>query len=177
MMARLSVLEGQPATAVQLAAAVTALRAEARLPALPGARTQRFLDAAARLGEHAVSRHWATGLSMTSADAVRLALGEDDAGPGQAGPAQSPVVVAGHDAPAGGLTPREHEVVALLGAGLTNREIARQLFISPATAARHVANILAKLDFSSRSQVAVWASTASPASQLAPNRALTDSPS
>jgi DNA-binding NarL/FixJ family response regulator len=68
-------------------------------------------------------------------------------------------------------------VVALLGAGLSNREIARELFISPATAARHVANILAKLDFSSRSQVAVWASTGEPAGQLAPNRALTDSPS
>ncbi len=50
--------------------------------------------------------------------------------------------------------------MALLGAGLSNREIATKLFISPATAARHVANILAKLDFSSRSQVAAWASTA-----------------
>ncbi len=58
---------------------------------------------------------------------------------------------------AGALTPREHEVVALLGAGLSNRDIAKKLFISPATAARHVANILAKLGFSSRSQVAAWA--------------------
>ncbi len=58
----------------------------------------------------------------------------------------------------GALTPREHEVVALLASGLSNRDIARKLFISPATAARHVANILAKLGFSSRSQVAAWAS-------------------
>jgi predicted ATPase/DNA-binding CsgD family transcriptional regulator len=176
MMARLGVLEGEPGAGVQLAAAVTALRAEAHLPPLAGARTQRFLDAAARLGEHTVGRLWAAGLAMTSADAVRLALGED-AGDSPAGTGQAPVVVGGPDAAAGGLTPREHEVVALLGAGLSNREIARELFISPATAARHVANILAKLDFSSRSQVAVWASTGEPAGQLAPNRALTDSPS
>ncbi|HXB47238.1 MAG TPA: helix-turn-helix transcriptional regulator [Streptosporangiaceae bacterium] len=60
----------------------------------------------------------------------------------------------------------------MLAAGLSNREIAAKLCISPATAARHVANILAKLGFSSRSQVAAWA-----AGQLAPNSALTDSPS
>ncbi len=75
-LARLSVLEGNPQAAVQLAGAVTALRAAAHLPPVPGARTQRFLDAAAGLGEHAVSRLWADGLAMTSADAVRLALGE-----------------------------------------------------------------------------------------------------
>ena len=46
----------------------------------------------------------------------------------------------GPDVSAGGLTPREQEVVALLGAGLSNRDIARKLYISPATAARHVAN-------------------------------------
>jgi len=37
------------------------------------------------------------------------------------------------------------------------REIAEELVISPATAARHVANILAKLGFTSRAQIAAWA--------------------
>jgi RNA polymerase sigma factor (sigma-70 family) len=55
------------------------------------------------------------------------------------------------------LTPREHEIVQLIARGLSNREIADELVISPATAARHVANILAKLGFSSRTQVASWA--------------------
>ena len=45
----------------------------------------------------------------------------------------------------------------LLAQGLSNREIADELVISPATAARHVANILAKLGFTSRTQVASWA--------------------
>ena len=39
----------------------------------------------------------------------------------------------------------------------SNKAIADELFISPATAARHVANILAKLGFSSRAQIAAWA--------------------
>jgi DNA-binding CsgD family transcriptional regulator len=55
---------------------------------------------------------------------------------------------------------REREVVALIAAGRSNKAIAEELFISPATAARHVANILAKLSFSSRSQVAGWAARA-----------------
>ena len=59
--------------------------------------------------------------------------------------------------PPGMLTPREREIVALVCAGRSNRAIAEELFISPATAARHVANILAKLGFTSRIQIAAWA--------------------
>jgi len=55
------------------------------------------------------------------------------------------------------LTPREYEIVRLIARGLSNREIADELVISPATAARHVANILARLGFSSRTQIASWA--------------------
>ncbi len=73
--ARLAVLEHDPALAVQLAGAVSALREDAHLPPMPGARTQRFLDAAAALGEHAVTRLWQDGTAMTPAAAVRLALG------------------------------------------------------------------------------------------------------
>jgi DNA-binding CsgD family transcriptional regulator len=57
----------------------------------------------------------------------------------------------------GTLTPREREVAALIASGSSNKAIADELVISPATAARHVANILAKLGFSSRAQIAAWA--------------------
>jgi len=63
-------------------------------------------------------------------------------------------------APAGGpapLTPREREVAALLADGLSNGEIARRLYISTKTASVHVSNILAKLDMTSRTEVATWA--------------------
>jgi DNA-binding NarL/FixJ family response regulator len=60
------------------------------------------------------------------------------------------------------LTPREHEIVPLIAQGLSNKEIADELVISPATAARHVANIFTKLGFTSRAQVASWATRHEP---------------
>jgi predicted ATPase/DNA-binding CsgD family transcriptional regulator len=171
VLARLSVMEGNPEVSVQLAGAMTSLRRRAHLPPVPGSRTQRFLDAAAGLGEHAVNQLWANGAAMTSSASVRLALGElalgADAAPAVSGDSASGVAAGSRadvsgSASASALTPREDEVVALLAAGLSNRDIARELFISKATAARHVANILAKLGFSSRSQVAAWAAARPP---------------
>lgn len=55
------------------------------------------------------------------------------------------------------LTERELEVLKLVAGGLSNREIARDLFISPKTASVHVSNILAKLGVSSRGEAAATA--------------------
>jgi DNA-binding NarL/FixJ family response regulator len=57
----------------------------------------------------------------------------------------------------GGLTTREREIAILIARGKSNREIADELVISEKTAERHVANILLKLGFNSRTQIAVWA--------------------
>jgi len=54
------------------------------------------------------------------------------------------------------LTARQHEVAALVAAGLSNREIARRLHIAPRTAESHVEAILQKLGANSRTQIAVW---------------------
>src|SRR5260370_38421319 len=51
------------------------------------------------------------------------------------------------------LTAREHEIVVLIARGLSNRQIADELVITPATAARHLANILARLAFTPPTQV------------------------
>jgi DNA-binding NarL/FixJ family response regulator len=56
-----------------------------------------------------------------------------------------------------GLSKREAEVLRLLAAGKSNREIGGLLFISPATAARHVANIYAKLEIDSRVEATAYA--------------------
>ncbi|MFJ9907286.1 AAA family ATPase [Streptomyces sp. NPDC101152] len=56
-----------------------------------------------------------------------------------------------------GLTSRERDVLALVAAGRTNRQIAEQLFISPKTASVHVSNILAKLGVSGRGEAAAVA--------------------
>jgi DNA-binding CsgD family transcriptional regulator len=55
---------------------------------------------------------------------------------------------------AGGLTPREREVLVHLAAGRTNRQIADALYISPRTAGVHVSNILAKLGATTRGEAA-----------------------
>jgi predicted ATPase/DNA-binding CsgD family transcriptional regulator len=54
------------------------------------------------------------------------------------------------------LTRREREVAELVGQGLSNRQTAERLVVSPRTVDGHVENILAKLGFTSRSQVAAW---------------------
>jgi two-component system, OmpR family, sensor kinase len=55
------------------------------------------------------------------------------------------------------LTRRQQEVARLVGAGLTNEQIARQLVITPGTTANHVEQILRRLGFTSRVQIATWA--------------------
>ena len=57
----------------------------------------------------------------------------------------------------GDLTTREREVAGLVAQGLTNAAIAKQLYISPRTAAVHVSNILAKLGLANRSELTAWA--------------------
>ncbi|HET9737725.1 MAG TPA: AAA family ATPase [Solirubrobacteraceae bacterium] len=67
-------------------------------------------------------------------------------------------VRAAADADGAGLSRRELEVVRLLSAGRTNREIAHELFLSPRTVDMHVRNILRKLDCRSRVEAAHRAS-------------------
>ena len=52
---------------------------------------------------------------------------------------------------------REREVAILIGSGKSNREIAERLVVGNRTVEVHVSNILSKLGFTSRSQIAVWA--------------------
>ena len=56
-----------------------------------------------------------------------------------------------------GLTDREREVMALVGEGLSNEEIARRLVLSPATAKTHVSRIMVKLGARDRAQLVVLA--------------------
>jgi predicted ATPase/DNA-binding CsgD family transcriptional regulator/Tfp pilus assembly protein PilF len=151
--AALAAARQQPQQAAQLAGAACQLRDSLGLPGGVGPKIEQVLEISReRLGAARAAALFAAGREMAVEDAVRYALGSrpdtvggprPDAGPARRAP--SP------------LTPREHEIVLLISQGLSNREIADELVISPATAARHVANILAKLGFTSRTQVASWA--------------------
>jgi pimeloyl-ACP methyl ester carboxylesterase/class 3 adenylate cyclase/DNA-binding CsgD family transcriptional regulator len=76
--------------------------------------------------------------------------------PTEAAPSQGLVVELGRphgDIP---LSHREREVATLVALGLSNRQIAEELVIASSTAERHIANILKKLAYHSRSQIAAW---------------------
>jgi DNA-binding CsgD family transcriptional regulator len=148
--AALAVREGDAERAVLLAAASTALREAGGLPPLPGARAERYLVPARRHGDQVVAQLWARGLAMSAEAAVDLALGPSETPPASA------TAAAVATAPPSSLTPRELEIAALVARGRSNKAIAEELVISPATVARHIANIMTKLGFRSRAQIAVW---------------------
>ena len=108
--------------------------------------------AAARLRRAApiADRHGARPLAGQIAALARRADSTADGAPGNGG---------GTGPAAGrlGLTSRESEVLRLVAAGQSNREIAAALFISPKTASVHVSNILAKLRTATRTEAAVKA--------------------
>ena len=94
-----------------------------------------------RLGSSAFAAAWERGAAMPMATAV--AESQDiftSAGRDSATPAADSL----------GLTRREREVLRLLCQGNSDREIAEILFVSRATASKHVASILAKLEVQSR---------------------------
>ena len=92
---------------------------------------------------------WLAGELESLAARGRLRLC-DDAGNGDG---ESPVEDDAADDPFG-LTPRERQVLALVAAGATNREIGRQLYMAEKTASVHVSRILSKLDVRSRTEAA-----------------------
>jgi predicted ATPase/DNA-binding CsgD family transcriptional regulator len=159
VLAWLAAGEGEWEHAARLAAAAEAVWRS--IPAQPPAPLRSYRDGcidAARqaLGERRWAARYGEGLALTRAQAVSLALGEPTATPPER-PQQPP-------GPAGSpLTRRQREVAALVAEGLTDREIAARLVISPRTAESHVEQILTRLGFRSRAQVAAWVSANPPA--------------
>ena len=96
------------------------------------------------MSEQAFAAAQRKGAALGFDAAVAYALGEQvSPSSTSAGPSLTP-------------TKREREVAALIAEGLTNKEIAARLVISPRTAQGHVEHLLTKLGFNSRAQIAVW---------------------
>jgi DNA-binding NarL/FixJ family response regulator len=98
----------------------------------------------------ALAREVARRLQAEPLLATLRALGSTRSRQIDAGRPGGPVPSGGPDS----LTARERDVVALIVEGRSNREIARQLFISEKTVSVHVSNLLAKLGVRSRAEAA-----------------------
>jgi predicted ATPase/DNA-binding CsgD family transcriptional regulator/Tfp pilus assembly protein PilF len=157
----LEVASGRLGSAVQLQGAALGLREAAGHPpsALARSRLDALVESAGReLGQPAAAALLAEGAAMSAHEAVRFAV-VSGGQPAAEAEVRVPAQAAGPEGSGAGttLTPRELEIAGLIARGLSNRGIADELVISPATAARHVANIYGKLGFTSRAQVAAWA--------------------
>jgi predicted ATPase/class 3 adenylate cyclase/DNA-binding CsgD family transcriptional regulator len=143
---------GQLQRAARLFGAADALMRVNQLPLQPVDRTEFDRNLASVRQGLAPARFedsWAAGSAMTLDEALAHALapvGREQASPTGARP--------GRETP---LTAREQEVASLIAQGSSNREIATRLVISERTAGTHVQNILNKLGFNTRAQIAAWA--------------------
>jgi non-specific serine/threonine protein kinase len=137
---------GRPRLALRLAGAGHAYRDanEFSMPVPIEEIVDRWLAPARARAGRSAARLVAEGQRLTPEEAVDLVLANepDDAPP----PGSRPT-----------LTRREAEVAALAARGLTNRDIAAQLFLSVRTVEVHVDHILTKLGFHTRTQLAAWA--------------------
>jgi DNA-binding CsgD family transcriptional regulator/tetratricopeptide (TPR) repeat protein len=153
-LAALAGVQAVPERAAQLFGAATAIRETIAAPMWPAERFEVERHEAAlraQLDEPTFARLQAAGRALTLEQAVAYALQEfrqEAVGP------LSPQEMKQHF---GGLTARERQVATLIAQGHSNRAIAATLVITERTAERHVANIMAKLGFTSRVQIAAWA--------------------
>ena len=144
---------GRTTEAARLRGAEARLRARFQVPILTKdeAHYGRERDALRRaLGEAESAAAWAAGEALPVAEAVAEA---------------NAVLAAIVDTPtaaitsAHGLTPRELEVIRLIAAGQSNRQIADALFIAVPTVKRHLTNIFGELGVTSRSALNTYAHT------------------
>jgi DNA-binding NarL/FixJ family response regulator len=91
----------------------------------------------------------ARGDALLAPSVTRRLIAEVTSRPGRGSP--------GNQAALAALTEREREVLGLVASGLTNDEIARDLYVSPLTAKTHVSRILTKLGARDRAQLVVIA--------------------
>ena len=111
------------------------------------------VTARSQVGEEAWERAWEEGRAMTLQEAVSYALEEEESdplttsAPGEPSAGQTLVV----------LSRREEEVAAMVAQGMSNRQIAQELFLSARTIEKHISKILRKLGLASRTEIAAWA--------------------
>ena len=140
---------GRPRRAARLCGAAEALREITGAPLLDADRAEheRLVGGLrSRLGERTFAAEWAAGRATGPEDAARFAL------------RQTTPELAAEAAPARQiLTRREQDVTALVARGLTNRQVAQQLLVTPRTIETHLEHIFAKLGVQTRTELVAWA--------------------
>ncbi|TJZ77869.1 LuxR family transcriptional regulator [Rhodococcus oryzae] len=148
-MAWIAIREGKPTRAAVLMGAAETLSqrvgtASVPLPYMLGNHDECVQQARDALGKRSYTEAFRSGAAMSLEESVAYALGDRPADQPQTTPV-APV-----------LTPRETEVAHLVAAGHPNKVIASMLVLSPRTVTGHVEHILAKLGFTSRTQIVAW---------------------
>ncbi len=144
LLARLAVDAGSHAEAARLLGAADAMRARAgdyRFPVYQAGYPALLTTCRNELGEKDFETAWADGAALSADEVIGYAL----RGHGE------------RKRPATGwasLTPAELDVARLVSAGLTNKDIAERLFVSPRTVQAHLTHMYTKLGFTSRVQLA-----------------------
>lgn len=134
---------GAPARAARLLGAAQGIRQrqqEARFAVFDGEHAATVAALVEALGTKAFEVALAEGAALSTAEAIAFA---------QRGRGERKRPSSGWES----LTPAELDVIRLLSEGLSNKEIAARLFISPRTAQTHLTHIYSKLNLSSRVQV------------------------
>jgi DNA-binding NarL/FixJ family response regulator len=139
----------EPRLAARLFGAMENLRAEAAATINAGMApplAQATASVTMALGRSRFATEFRAGQQLSRDAAARLALGET-----------APPAAAASDHPnAGMLRQRETDVARLVADGLSNKQIGARLFISERTVESHIRNIMNKLGFNTRAQIAGW---------------------
>jgi len=99
--------------------------------------------------------NWVLGVRLPLAIAAAFSVLAVKVGAGLVWPRQATRTIIG-PGPASPITRRELEIAQLITVGLSNKEIARKLFLSERTVDNHVQHLLNKLNFHSRAQISAW---------------------
>jgi DNA-binding CsgD family transcriptional regulator len=167
--ARCAAHQGHVAAAIRLFGSSAALFREIGIAPPPDrdpAADARALNG--RISPAEYTHSWDAGWVLSPADAAAEALAmtadlmAENSAEASPEPASSPAARSAQPDHASaaddfGLTPRESEVLKLLADGLSDREIATALFLSPRTVGWHVNHILTKLDVPTRTAAATAA--------------------
>jgi non-specific serine/threonine protein kinase len=144
-LAGVAVCTGRPRRALKLAGVARGLceAGQFSMPAVREARLEQWLAPARKQLGPVAAEIMAEGRRMSLAEAVSYALADEPEQTWRSG--------------RGTLTRRETEVATLVAQGLTNRDIAAQLYLSIRTVETHVDHVLSKLGFETRTRLAAWA--------------------